>query len=186
MSTIFKIDQRYRVRVADTEVNCNYTIGEKASIKLFRGSTDITASCTIVNLNGTALITIPRAQLGTIDAFGYTEIITYVIEDNAYNKFNTSVEIAKLTTVTTGAAFKMNGMISTAQFVLTGTGTLSATAKLQVSNNGVDWITAGSVTLDNSAGLTDGFAVNARWQYARAKVTEISGTNATVSCVINA
>lgn len=47
----------------------------------------------------------------------------------------------------------------------------------------VDWVTAGTITLTlATTQSTDGFAVQSSWRWARAKVTSISGTGASVSC----
>lgn len=68
----------------------------------------------------------------------------------------------------------------TVQAKLTGTGTLACVLDIEVSNNGVDWIKAGTITLSDTS-ATDGFANDATWKYVRGNVKSISGTNAAVS-----
>lgn len=183
MSQIMYITHRYRVRSGDTDVKRNYTIGADSKLRILRGDVDITANCTIVMSGGTAMVTIPVAQLGTLDD-GYSELITYEVTDNSYSRVNSAVTIAELSTVSTGKAYKLQGALSTVQVVLAGTGTFSATVKVQVSNNGIDWFEAGSATLDNTT-LTEGFYINAKWAYVRAKVTAISGTGALATVIVN-
>lgn len=67
----------------------------------------------------------------------------------------------------------------TVQAVLTGTGVLESTVKIQVSNDGINWIVAGSISLTNTAPV-DGFTNDATWRYVRGNITSISGTNAAV------
>ncbi|HET8688196.1 MAG TPA: hypothetical protein VFM18_16300 [Methanosarcina sp.] len=63
-----------------------------------------------------------------------------------------------------------------------GTGTVSATINIEVSNNGTDWVATpmGTITLSGTNSATDGFTSVAPWKYVRANVTAISGTGATV------
>lgn len=71
----------------------------------------------------------------------------------------------------------------------TGSGTGAATIIIQVSNlpspatgTDVDWITLATITLTlGTTKTTDGFATDAPWRHARAKLSAISGTGATVS-----
>lgn len=67
------------------------------------------------------------------------------------------------------------------QYVETGTGAITATVVTYVSNDGTNWITLGSTTLNGTTTVTDGFAFTGSWSYIRAGVTAISGTGATVN-----
>lgn len=71
----------------------------------------------------------------------------------------------------------------TFQAVVTGSGAVSATVLIQVSNNPSvqGWITLGTITLSGTTTDTDGFASEATWAYYRANVTAISGTGAAVT-----
>lgn len=76
----------------------------------------------------------------------------------------------------------------------TSAGAGSATIQIQVSNaddpsetavsgdsHGA-WITAGTITLTLATTVSsDGFAINAPWKWARAWISAISGTDATVN-----
>lgn len=65
----------------------------------------------------------------------------------------------------------------------TSSGTGAATIEVQVSNDNTNFLTLGTITLTlGTSATSDGFSADAAWIYTRAKVTAISGTNATVSC----
>jgi hypothetical protein len=62
---------------------------------------------------------------------------------------------------------------------LTVSGSGSAIVAVQVSNDNVNWLTAGTITLTlSSSATTDGFVIDAGWRYVRGNVTAISGTGA--------
>lgn len=69
----------------------------------------------------------------------------------------------------------------------TSAGSGAATIIIEVSNiesptSDADWITAGTITLTlGTTRTTDGFVMFAGWRNVRARVSAISGTNATVS-----
>ena len=64
----------------------------------------------------------------------------------------------------------------------TSASTGAATVLIQVSNDGTNYITLGTITLTlGTAATSDGFAVTNNWEYYRANVSAISGTNATVT-----
>lgn len=64
----------------------------------------------------------------------------------------------------------------------TSAGSGAATVVIEVSDNGDDWLTLGTITLTlGTTSTSDGFASAATWAFARANVTAISGTDATVS-----
>jgi len=64
----------------------------------------------------------------------------------------------------------------------TSTGSGAATVVIEVSDNGDDWLTLGTITLTlGTTSTSDGFAAAASWAFVRANVTAISGTDATVS-----
>lgn len=55
------------------------------------------------------------------------------------------------------------------------TGVTSAVCTFQGSNDGVNWVTLGTVTLSGPG--SDGFAVNAAWRDIQANVTSLVGGN---------
>lgn len=79
----------------------------------------------------------------------------------------------------TQAAFQASGLVSTS--------TGSATILIQGSNTNSDlyYMTIATISLTLGTTLTaDGFAMNAPWKYVRAKVSAISGTDATVTVTV--
>ena len=74
----------------------------------------------------------------------------------------------------------------TFQATVTGSGTVSATVAIEVSNDGDNFITLGTITLSGTTTATDGFASAANWAVVRANCTAISGTNAALSVVMGA
>jgi hypothetical protein len=64
----------------------------------------------------------------------------------------------------------------------TSTSTGAASVLVEVSNDNVNWITMGTISLTlGTAATTDGFVSTANWTYVRGRVDSISGTGATVS-----
>ena len=84
----------------------------------------------------------------------------------------------------TGGSVPLNVAQATFQATVAGTGTVSATVVVQVSNSlDLGWTDLATITLSGSSIATDGFAINAPWSMVRAKVTAIAGTNAKVTVV---
>lgn len=87
---------------------------------------------------------------------------------------------------TTGIAF--NSVSSeggrTFQAVITGTGVVTATVIIEASNNGIDFLTLGTITLSGTNTTNDGFASSAAWVFHRARLTAISGTDASVTVLM--
>lgn len=64
----------------------------------------------------------------------------------------------------------------------TSASTGAATVLIEVSNDGVNYLTLGTITLTlGTSATSDGFAVINTWEYYRANLSAISGTGATVS-----
>lgn len=60
-----------------------------------------------------------------------------------------------------------------------GTGAVTATVVIDVSNDGVHWILAvATITLSGTSTDSDGFLLDAPWTYVRARLTAITGTSA--------
>lgn len=69
----------------------------------------------------------------------------------------------------------------------TSAGAGAVSVAVQVSNNGVHWLTLGTISLVlSTTAATDGFASDASWVFVRGNVTSISGTDATVSLFMGA
>lgn len=65
-----------------------------------------------------------------------------------------------------------------------GTGAVTATVIIQVSNDAVTWInttTSPHIALSGTTTASDGFRMDAKWAYVRAYVDAISGTGAAVT-----
>lgn len=80
---------------------------------------------------------------------------------------------------------------SAIQAIITGTGSVSATVTMQVSNENEtgqglksNWITLATISLSGTTTATDGFATIATWRYIRAVVSSISGTGATIEVLM--
>jgi hypothetical protein len=70
------------------------------------------------------------------------------------------------------------------QATVVGTGAVTATVDIEVSNDGVYVVdtVAGTITLSGTTSHSDGFITqNSPWKYVRANVTAVSGTDATVN-----
>lgn len=93
--------------------------------------------------------------------------------------------------VVNGAFVIPIGKDRTFQAFLSGTGVLSATVAIQVSNDprvetdagNAKWITLGTISLSDTT-TTAGLASVEPWKYTRAAITAISGTAATVSAIL--
>ena len=90
------------------------------------------------------------------------------------------------TTTVTGSAVQNQVKGCTVQANVSGTGSVSATVEIHVSNDAFGWMTIGTITLSGTTSASDGFAVLAPWEFVRAKVTAISGTGAAVKVMIGA
>jgi len=86
------------------------------------------------------------------------------------------------TTTFTGSPMGMT-KASSVQAVVSGTGAVSSTIIVEVSNETVptNYITLGTISLSGTTTATDGFAFTAKWDYIRARITAIAGTSATVT-----
>lgn len=76
--------------------------------------------------------------------------------------------------------------VRTFQSTVSGTGAVTATVVIQVSNDGTNYLTLGTITLSGTTSASDGFASDASWGYVRANVTAISGTSAIVNTTMGA
>ena len=86
------------------------------------------------------------------------------------------------TTTTTGPWIYKDSPFASFQAVVVGTGAVAATVEIEVSNDGVYELATelGTITLSGTTAFSDGFTTVCPWKYARAKVTAVSGTGATV------
>ena len=67
----------------------------------------------------------------------------------------------------------------------TTSGSGAATIEIDVSNDGVNWLALGIITLSlSTTPSTDGFSSTAPWAFTRADVKSISGSGASVSVLL--
>jgi len=114
-----------------------------------------------------------------------------------YFPFGTSPNATNSTTAnaTSGAIFK-ESPFTTFQGVVTGTGAVTATIAIQVTNdpNSVglagaspsasNWVALGTITLSGTTSASDGFTTQAPWRFVRAVVTNLTGTGAVCSVLM--
>jgi P pilus assembly chaperone PapD len=93
----------------------------------------------------------------------------------------TAILIDASTVTVTSAIHRINELNRTFQATVAGTGAVSATVVIDVSNDGNYWITAATLSLSGTTSATDGFASTATWPFTRSRITAISGTNAAVT-----
>lgn len=96
---------------------------------------------------------------------------------------------AATSTVTGSSVPRASGLTSVFAYGSTSSGSGSATIPVEVSNDGVYWVVAGTFSLTLATTITtgtntDGFTINGGWQYIRARVTAISGTGAAVTVTV--
>lgn len=68
-----------------------------------------------------------------------------------------------------------------------GTGAVTATVIIQVSNDGLLWVDATNsphIALSGTGSDSDGFAMEAKWAYVRAYLDAVSGTGAAVTVIM--
>lgn len=97
--------------------------------------------------------------------------------------YNLLAEDGVITTTTGNGLFK-DAPKASVQASVAGTGAVSATIAIDVSNDNTYWVNAGTITLSGTTSATDGFTTDAPWKYIRARVTAISGTGATVKVLM--
>lgn len=59
-----------------------------------------------------------------------------------------------------------------------GTGAVTATIRVEVSNDGTTYLPQKDIVLSGTTSAADGFAAEANWPYVRGNVIAISGTGA--------
>lgn len=81
------------------------------------------------------------------------------------------------------AIFAISPLARAISAKVVGTGAVTATVIIYVSNTGDDddWTVAGTITLSGTTSDADGFAMNAKWAYVKVNVSAISGTSAAVT-----
>ena len=91
--------------------------------------------------------------------------------------------VSATTNVSTESVRPWGGRISV-QVNLAGTGAISVTATIQVSNDNTNWIAAEALSLSGTNTATDGATLDAAWAYLRVTLSSITGTDATATAFI--
>lgn len=85
----------------------------------------------------------------------------------------------------TSSAITRPGNVWNYQASISGTGAVSATVTIEVSNDGSNWLTFGTMSLSGTATDTDNVAGDAPWAVHRATISSITGTGAAVTVIAN-
>lgn len=88
------------------------------------------------------------------------------------------------TTTTTGTAVDCWLSTRSIQAKVVGTGAVTATVLVEVSNDEAVYLTLGTITLSGTTSAADGFAISPSFRTIRASVTAISGTGAAVTAIL--
>lgn len=88
---------------------------------------------------------------------------------------------AEATTNVATLPVQMWGAYNSVQVVIAGTGTVSVTASVQVSNDASNWIEATSLSLSGTTTDTDGATLASGWKWLRVSLASITGTGATAT-----
>ena len=93
---------------------------------------------------------------------------------------------AGVTSTGAGNAVFKDSPAATFQAIVTGTGAVTATVNIEVSNDGSNWLSTalGTISLSGTTTANDGFTSSAPWKYVRANLTAVSGTGATVKVLM--
>lgn len=94
------------------------------------------------------------------------------------------------TTTGAGSSFPLNNQYTkenkTFQIAVAGSGAVTATVAIEVSNDDVTYVSDAysTVSLSGTTSAAKGLVMDANWQYVRANVTAISGTSAAVTVIL--
>ena len=91
-----------------------------------------------------------------------------------------------VTAPVTGTSVRVNVVDRTFQAIATGAGAITASVNIEVSNDGINFLVLGTISLSGTNTATDGLASSAKWNYVRATLTAITGTSAQVSTIMGA
>lgn len=97
---------------------------------------------------------------------------------------STHVLLSAVTGTGAGSALLLRESKRTFLATVAGTGAVTATVKVQVSNDNSVWLDLSVITLSGTTSASDGAAVDGPWQYVRGNVTAISGTSAAVTLTL--
>jgi hypothetical protein len=128
--------------------------------------------------------------MDTVQVVSASAVRLFTWGTTADTQSTTAVSVDGNATTNPNAIYK-ESPYSTFQAILTGTGAVTATVVVQVSNDDTsatnvtsNWIALGTITLSGTTSTTDGFTSTASWRWVRSQVTAISGTSAAVKVLM--
>ena len=100
------------------------------------------------------------------------------------NRVLTRHLLHNVTTASSGGTNRFDFAPSTFQATVTGTGAVSATVVVEVSNDESNWLALATITLSGTDSSSDGFAQDrVPWSVIRGRIAAISGTSAKVNLI---
>ena len=94
----------------------------------------------------------------------------------------TLISAATATTTSRAFSFDDSNQATFQAYGTTSSGSGAATVVIEAGNDPSRFVTAGTISLTlGTAETNDGFAMDASWAFVRAKITAISGTDASVT-----
>ncbi len=95
-----------------------------------------------------------------------------------------SFTLLRSTAISTGGTYRRNSLgDAVVSLVVSGSGAVSATAKLEGSNDGITWVDIGDIVVSGTTEAEGKRLVFEPWAFIRASITAISGTNALATVV---
>lgn len=89
------------------------------------------------------------------------------------------------TTDGTSNVLSRPGNVWNYQASISGSGAVSATVTVEVSNDGNNWLTFGTMSLSGTNSDTDNVAGDAPWAVHRVTIASLTGTSAAVTVIAN-
>lgn len=83
-----------------------------------------------------------------------------------------------------GVGAPLSSGAKTVQALVVGTGSVSATIKIQVANIDGQWLDLATITLSGTDSASDGTSWVVPWAFCRANCTAISGTGAALTVAL--
>lgn len=95
-------------------------------------------------------------------------------------------QILSATVTGPGASFPVETKGATFQVTAVGTGTVTCSVDIEVSNNNTNWLKLATVALNGATPKSDGFATLAPWGFVRANPTSITAGSPTITVTMAA
>jgi hypothetical protein len=76
------------------------------------------------------------------------------------------------------------GTRRTVQAQVVGTGAVTATLVVQISNDGTTFLDIGTIALSGTTSSSGGLAMDAAWRYMRFNLSAVTGTEAAVTAIL--